>query len=342
MTAPAIFMSDRFHTRDLSRRKAAAVAVLAVLAGFMTGRPAAAEPYPARPIKIISPFSAGGPPDALVRLVAQRLAERLGQAVAVENRPGGGTTIANKAAAAAEPDGYTLLQTNSALAYAATLHPNAGYDPVKSFAPVASLASWSHLLVVPAGVPAGNVGELIAYARANPAQFNIGFPLGGPPQVLAELFRTAAGAPLNAIPYRQTPQLIGDLLAGRLQAFFGAGASLVSLVQKGRLKALAYTGTTRYAALPDVPTVIECGLPQLALNPSDWTGIVAPAGTQEDVIARLNREIDALLRSPDIQAGIRRQGGEAMITSPQEFAAFLAIEAKKWPPLVAAARMQAE
>jgi tripartite-type tricarboxylate transporter receptor subunit TctC len=301
-----------------------------------------ADPYPARPIKIISPFSAGSPPDTLMRVVAQRLAERLGQGVAVENRPGGGTTIATKAAAAAEADGYTLLQANSALAYATTLHPNSGYDPLTSFSAVAPLASWSHLLVVPADVPAATAQELIAYARANPAQFNIGFPLGSPPQVLAELFKTASGAPLNAIPYRQISQLIADLLAGRLQAFFGAGANLVALVQKGKLKALAYTGTARYTALPDVPTVTESGLPQLALNPSDWTGILAPAGTPSNILGKLNAEISQILQSPEVQTNIRQQGGEPMITSSQDFAAFIAAEAKKWPALVAGAGMAAE
>ncbi len=329
---------------DVARSRrvgAAAAAVLGIVAFLVNGR-GWAESYPTRPIKMISPFSGGSPPDALARLVAQRLAERLGQGVAVENRPGGGTTIATRAAAAAEPDGYTLLQANSALAYATTLHSNAGYDPLTSFSAVAPLASWSHLLVVPADLPAATVQELIAYARANPAQFNIGFPLGSPPQVLAELFKAASGARLNAIPYRQTSQLIGDLLAGRLQAFFGAGANLVSLVQKGKLKALAYTGTARYTALPEVPTVVECGLPQLALKPSDWTGILAPAGTPSDVIAKLNLETNQVLQLPDVQASIRRQGGEPMITSPQEFAAFLAAEAKKWPPLVAAAGMAGE
>jgi len=324
-----------------SRRCKAAAIVAGVVAFLMFDR-AWAEPYPSRPIKIISPFSAGSPPDALARLVAQRLAERLGQGVTVENRPGGGTIIATKAAAAAEPNGYTLLQANSALAYAPGLHPNVGYSPSTSFSTVAPLASWSHLLVVPADVEAANVQELIAHARANPGQFNIGFPLGSPPQVLAALFKTASGAPVNTIPYRQTSQLIGDLLAGRLQVFFGAGANLVALVQKGKLKALAYTGTTRYAAFPDVPTVVECGLPQLALKPSDWTGIVAPIGTPSDVIAKLNVRINDVLQLPDVQASIRQQGGEPMITSPQEFAAFLATEAKKWPPLVAAAGMEAD
>lgn len=309
-------------------------AAIALAAGAMTIESAAAQAYPARPIKIISPFSAGSAPDAVARLVGQRLGDRLGQSVAIENRPGAGTTIATKAAATAEPDGYTLLQTNAALAYASVLYPNAGYDPFKSFAPVATLANWSHLLVVTAGVPADTVEDFVAFAKAKPGQVNIGFPLGSPPQVLAELFKASAAAPFNTVPYRQVSQLMADLLSGRIHAFFGAGASLVSLVQQGKLKALAYTGTSRYAALPLVPTVAEAGLPQLALNPSDWTGVVAPVGTPPAVIDTLNVAIKDSLGAVEVRAGIAQHGGEVSLSTPSQFAAFLAVEIKKWPPLV--------
>ena len=294
----------------------------------------AAQGYPSKPIKIISPFSAGSAPDALGRLVGQQLSDRLGQSVTVENRPGGGTTIATKAGSVADPDGYTLLQANAALSYSTVIYPNAGYNPIGSFAPIAMFGSWSHLLVVPASLPVNSLQELIAYAKVNPNRINIGFPLGQPPQVLAELLRTSSGAPMNSVPYRQVPQLISDLLGDRIQAFFGAGAGLVSLVQQGKVKVLAYTGVTRYPTLPQVPTVIEVGLPQLALNPSDWTGIVAPAGTPAKIVDTLNAAINSSLKSSEIQASIAQQGGEAQVVSPQQFAAFLAAESKKWPPLV--------
>ncbi len=308
--------------------------VLGIAVGAVPVGGAMAGTYPSKPIQIISPFSAGSAPDALARLVAQRMSERLGQNITVENRPGAGTTIATKAGAGAEPDGYTLLQVNAALAYSPVLYPNPGYDPLKSFAPVAPLASWSHVLAVSASVPAGSLSELIAYAKANPNQLNIGFPLGQPPQVLAELFKLRSGAPLNSVPYRQVSQLMADLLGGRVQLFFGAGSGLVSLIQQGKLKALAYTGVARYPALPQVPTVAEAGLPQLALNPSDWTGILAPAGTPGEAIATLSAAISASLGLPEVQAAIAQQGGEARIAQPQEFAAFLAGEVHKWPPLV--------
>jgi tripartite-type tricarboxylate transporter receptor subunit TctC len=318
--------------------------VAAILVAFLGlgVHDATSETFPAKPIKIISPFSAGSAPDALARIVAERLAGQLGQNVAIENRPGGGTVIATRAAAAAEPDGYTLLQANAAFVYSSLLHTEPGYDPVKSFTPVATVAAWSHVLVVPAKLPADSIQDLIAHAKANPGRVNIGFPLGSPPQVLAELLKAVSGAPFGVISYRQVPQLMSDLLAGRIQGFFGAGSALVSLVEQGRLKALVYTGPIRLAALPNVPTVIESGLPQLALNPSDWTGILAPAGTPSDIIKKLNVAVNASLALPPLQAGIRQQGGEPTIGSPSEFATFLSAEVKKWPPLMKTAGLKAE
>ena len=222
------------------------------------------------------------------------------------------------------------------------LYPEPGYDPVKSFAPVATLATWSHFLFVAADVPANTVEELVAFAKLNPGKVNIGHPVGVPPQVLTEIFKTVSGAPFNSVPYRQAAQLRADLLAGRIQAYFSAGAELVALVQQGKLKALAYTGVERHPDLPQVPTVIEAGLPQLALNPSDWTGIVAPAGTPPAVISTLNAAINESLHAPEVRANIARQGGTVKLTSPSEFAAFVAAEAKKWPPLVTAARLKAD
>jgi tripartite-type tricarboxylate transporter receptor subunit TctC len=319
---------------------AASAAMLALSWGAIDS--ANAEPYPTRSIKIVSPFNPGGPPDALGRLVAQKLSERFGWNVVVENRPGAGTTIASRAVANADPDGYTLLQVNATLAYAPVLYPDPGYDPVRSFAPVATFATWSHLLVVPADVPANTVAELVAFAKANPDKANIAFPPGTPPQVLAEILRSASGAPFTAVPYRQLAPLRADLLAGRVQANFSAGSDLVAMVRQGQLKALAYTGRERYADLPHVPTVVEAGLPELALDPGDWTGLVAPAGTPPAVIGALNTAINEVLDASDVRAAIARQGGTVKRTTPSEFSVFIAAEAKKWPPLVMAAKLKAD
>lgn len=316
--------------------------LLALLVVGIAISSANAENYPARSIKIVSPFNPGGPPDALGRLVAQKLSERFGWNVVVENRPGAGTTIATRAVANAEPDGHTLLQVNATLVYAPVLYADPGYDPVKSFTPVATFATWSHLLVVPADFPANTIAELVAFANANPEKVNIAFPPGTPPQVLAQILKSTSGGSFNAVPYRQLASLRADLLTGRIQANFSAGADLIDLVRQGQLKALAYTGRDRHADLPKVPTVIEAGFPQLALDPSDWTGIVAPAGTPAVILNALNAAINEILGWSDVQANIARQGGTIKRTTPDEFAAFVAAEAKKWPPLVAAAKLKAD
>jgi tripartite-type tricarboxylate transporter receptor subunit TctC len=262
------------------------------------------------------------------------LAGRLGQSVTVDNRPGAGSTVGTKAAATAEPDGHTLLQVNSAFAYAQVLYPNTGYDPLTSFSPVASIASWSLLLVVNANLPASTPAELIAHAKARPGEINIGHTLGSPPQVLAEMFKKISGAPLNTVPYREVSLLTSDLLSGRIHVFFGGGAGLVDLVRQGKLKALASTGATRSRSLPSVPTVIESGFPLLAFNPTDWAGIVAPAGTPRTAIDRLNRAISDSLADPEVRAAIATQDAETRISSSSEFAAFIATEVGKWPARV--------
>jgi tripartite-type tricarboxylate transporter receptor subunit TctC len=302
---------------------------------------AAAQPYPNNPIRIISPFSAGSPPDALGRLVGQKLTERLGQNVTIENRPGAGTTIASRAGASAKPDGYTLLQVASTLAFASVLFPNPGYDPIKSFSPVAGFASWSLLLFVAPDVPASSVQDLIAHAKANPGQINIGAPLGSESHVLAETFKSVTGAPFNIIPYRQFSQLTADLMAGRIHALFNTSPALVSLARDGKLKALAYAGATRSPALPQVPTVTEIGLAQLA-SIQVWLGIVAPAGTPPEAIKTLNTAINQALASSEVQATFAKLGWDAKIATPQEFATFLASEVQKWPRLVKEAGLKPE
>jgi tripartite-type tricarboxylate transporter receptor subunit TctC len=318
----------------LAGYKYAALALTALTTCIMSASSVAAQPYPAKAINLILPFSVGSPPDTLGRRIGQCLSAGLKQSVIVDNRPGGGTTIATRAAATAAPDGYTLLQVNSALAYAQELYPNPGYDPIKSFSPVANLASWSLRLVVNAGLPVGTVQELINHAKENPGQVNIGHTFGSPPQVLAETFKKASGAPFNTIPYRQVQQLMADLLGGRVQAFFGNGAGLTALVKQGKLRALATTSPTRDSALPDVPSIVEAGFPLLAFNPTDWTGIVAPAGTPPAIVNTLNAAINSCLESPDARSSLLQQEAEARILSPSEFGAFLADEVRKWPPRV--------
>jgi len=303
---------------------------------------AAAQSFPNKPIRIISPFSAGSPPDAFGRLIAQQLAGSLAQSVVVENRPGAGTTLGTKAGAMADPDGYTLVQVNAALNYAPVIYPNPGYDPIKSFIPVALLANWSHVLAAHSSVAANSLQELIAYAKANPGKLNIGFPLGNPPHVLTAMLRMEAGVDLNSVPYRQTPQLVTDFVSGRLHLYFTAGEPLASMIREGKVKAYAVTSASRDPVLPNIPTMAEAGLPQMTVSPSDWTGLLAPAGTPPEVVAKLNAAINDAVKSPETGAMLTKLGWSTKVSTPQEFAAFVSADAGKWLPTVKAAGLKGD
>jgi tripartite-type tricarboxylate transporter receptor subunit TctC len=325
-----------------SLRLLGSAAALAAGLGFAVIGTADAETYPTKPIKIISPFSAGSPPDAFGRLIAQQLAVSLGQSVVVENRPGAGTTLGTKAGAMADPDGTTLLQANAALTYAPDMYPNSGYDPVKSFAPVALLATWTHVLSAHSSIAANNLQELLAYAKANPGKLNMGFPLGSPPHLLSEMLRMETGADFNSVPYRQTPQLVSDFVAGRVQVYFNAGEPLATMIREGKIKAYAVTGASRDANLANVPTMAEAGLPRMTVNPSDWTGLLAPAGTPPAVIQKLNAAINDAVKSAETQAALAKLGSGSKLVTPQEFAAFVSADAAKWPPIVKAAGLKVD
>lgn len=277
-----------------------AAAIVLALTGEWAAAKAAS--FPNRTVRIISPFSAGSPPDVFGRLVAQRLSVVLRQNVFIENHPGAGTTLGTKIGALSEPDGYTLIQVNAALTYGQMLYPRATYDPVKSFAPVALLASWTHILVGHPSLAPDNLRDLIAYASARPDTLSIASPAGTPPHLLAHMLRVQTGAQLNDITYRQAPQLVGDLTAGRVQLYFSAGEPVVSMVRQGKLKAFASTGAAREAALPEVPTMAEAGFPNMTVDPSDWTGLLAPAGTPLSVIATVHGAVASALKNPQVTA----------------------------------------
>jgi|SRR5262245_31154045 len=322
--------------------RAARILAIALWAVALAPGAAHAQVYPSRTIKLIVPFTPGSPVDAAARVITQHLQARLGQSIIIENRPGGGTTIGTKAVVTAAPDGYTLLFIGPNIAYAPVLHPNLDFDPLKSLVPVATAVTWSHVLVVAQGVPAKSMAELIAYAKANPGQLVFGFGLGTTPHILGETLRQATGIDLANIPYRGGEQARTDLLGGRVHINIAPTASLLPLIQDGKARPLAFTGPTRSPDLPDVPTMIESGLPQIGFNPDVWLGMLAPVGTPAAVVDKLNAEINESIKSPAVQAAFAKLGFEPMITSPQEFAAFLAVEARKWPPLLRAAGLKAE
>jgi tripartite-type tricarboxylate transporter receptor subunit TctC len=312
----------------------------AVLTIGLCSTPADAQTYPSRPIKVIVPYTPGSPVDVLARVVTQPLSARLGQSIVIDNRPGAGTTIGTKLAANSDPDGYTLLVGATSFILSFLLYQNLDYDPVKSFQPVAMLAHSPQVLVVAPSVPAATVHELIAHAKANPGKLNFGFGLGTLPQILGESFKAVTATDIASIPYKGGAQAITDMLGGRIDMNFGTTATLLPLIQQGRIRALAVTTQTRSKDLPDVPTMIESGLPQLALIFS--AGVLAPAGTPADIIGRLNAEINDAMETPELIAAMAKLGFEPRIWSPQDYGAFLADEMRRWPPIVRAAGVKAE
>src|SRR5262245_2167198 len=325
---------------SLSRRWAhtSRIVVLAFANIVGVSSPAAAQTYPTKTIKMIVPFTPGSPVDASARAIAQHMQARLGQSIVVENRPGAGTTLGAKSVASTDPDGYTLLYTSNGHVFG--LYDNPGYDTVKAFASVASVATWSQLMVVAPGIPARTVAELVAYAKANPGKVTFGFGLGTPPQIMGEYLKALTGADIVSVPYRGGVQAITDMLGGRIQMYFGPVLNLLPHIQGGKVRPLATTRHERYPELPDVPTMAEAGYPQLELNA--WTGILAPAGTPSAVVDTLNAAVNDGLRSAELQKSFAGMSFDTKVMSPAEFAAFFAAEAQRWPPIIKAAGIKPE
>ncbi|HEY2137943.1 MAG TPA: tripartite tricarboxylate transporter substrate binding protein [Xanthobacteraceae bacterium] len=304
----------------------------ALAATGLLGRVSRAATYPDRPIKLVVPYPPGGPIDTTARIVAQQITLRVGQVV-VENRPGGGATLGAKSVAAAEPDGYTLLFGSSgSLCVAPALYSNADYDPIKSFAPVARVALLPHVFVVAPAVPATTPAEFVAYAKANPGKLNYGAALGTPPHLLGTLFRAKAGIDIVYVPYKGSAQSVTDLLGGQTQMTIDGLTGLYPLIQDHKVRALAMASTTRWPALPDVPTLIESGYPDFNLDA--WTGVVAPAGTPPEIVARINAAINDGLESSEAKQSLVKISALAKPGTPADFAAFLAAELPKWAATV--------
>jgi tripartite-type tricarboxylate transporter receptor subunit TctC len=299
-----------------------------------------AQPYPGAVIKVILPFTPGSPVDVIARVIMQHLQARLGQTVIVENRPGAGTTIGAKAVATAAPDGTTLLFIGPNLGYYPVLFPNVDFDPGKSLVPVATLVTWSHVMAIAPSVPAKNVAELVAYAKANPGKLAFGFGLATMPHILGEAFRKATGIEIVSVPYRGGEGARADLLGGRIHINIAPVPQMLPLIHEGKVRPIAYTGARRSPDLPDVPTMSESGLPQVGFNPDVWMGLFAPAGTPTAIVDKLNGEVNEVLKSAEMASTLARLGYEPKITTPAEFAAFFAAELRKWPPLLSAAGLK--
>jgi tripartite-type tricarboxylate transporter receptor subunit TctC len=269
----------------------------------------------------------------VARLIAPPLTTQLGQSVVIDNRPGGGTSIGVKAVLAAEPDGYTLMISNSPTHFIGPLaNKSLSYDPLKDFTPVAPIASGGLMLVIAPEVPAATIKEFVAYAKANPGKLNFGFGQGTLPQLVGEMFKHATGTQIANIPYRGGVQAVTDMLGGRVQMNVGTISTLAPLVREGKLRALAVTSATRNPELPDVPTMAESGLPEVASV--SYYGLLGPAGMPADAVRRINGAINESLKSPELRAAITRVGFEPHGGSPEDFEALLASELKAWGPIV--------
>ena len=287
------------------------------------------------------PFPPGGPIDTSARVVAQILQNGLGQTVVIENRPGAGSTIGVKAAAVADPDGLTLLYGSSgSLAIAPALYPNVDYDPIKSFATVATVALLPHVFVVPQHVPAKTLPEFIALAKENPGKMNFGSSLGTPPQLLSFLFKHKTGLDLHYIPYKGSAQSITDMIGGETHMTIDGLITLMPLIREGKLRPLGMARAERWPDLPDVPTMGELGLSDFTVDA--WTAVLAPAGTPREIVVKLNTVINEGLRSQETKTALARLNSIAKTTSPEEFSRFLSDEVPKWAALVKLAGAKAE
>jgi tripartite-type tricarboxylate transporter receptor subunit TctC len=301
----------------------------------------AAQAYPNRPIKVIVPFPAGGPPDTLARLIGNDISARLGQTVVIDNRPGAGATIGTRVVANAEPDGYTLLfASTTSLSIGPALFKNLDYDAGKSFAPVASVSLGAMVVAVNANVPAKTVAEFVAHAKANPGRLHNGAGVASPPHIAWGLFTLTTGTNIVFVPYRSMVQAMTDLVSGQIQIMIDGIGSLLPHIRDGRVRALAVTGERRSPDLPDVPTMIESGYPGFLL--SFWTGVLAPAGTPAPIIGMLNGAINDGLSSAETKESLAKFNVEPNIASPVEFGAFLAAEARKWAEIIKATNIKVE
>jgi tripartite-type tricarboxylate transporter receptor subunit TctC len=313
------------------------VALAAVAVAELAADIAAAQTYPVRPIRMVVGFAPGGPADVMARLIGQRMTITLGQPIVVENRAGAGGTIAARYVAESEPDGYTLLLGNtSTLVISPLMYKNVGYDARKAFAPIARLGTTSDILVTNPKFPAKSLGELIAYAKANPGKLNYSTPgIGTPPHLIGEMLKLRAGVEIVHIPYKSGGQSIQAAIAGEVQFTFENPAVALPLVQGGVARALAVTSEARHPQAPDVPTMVEAGLPDFVSV--SFTGVVGPAGIPANIVARLNSVINESLQSPDVAATLTKLAVDVQPGTPAQFGAFLSEEMAEMTPVVKAA-----
>jgi tripartite-type tricarboxylate transporter receptor subunit TctC len=309
-------------------------------AGVCLAAPAAAADYPSRPIRLVVGFAAGGPTDIFARVMGQHLAQRLGQQVIVENRPGGGGNTATEAAISAAPDGYTVLVVATANAINTSFYRKLPFDFMRDIVPVAGLARISYVMALHPSVPAKTVAEFIAYAKANPGQINFASGgVGSSNHLAGELFKANTGINIVHVPYRGNAAAYADLISGRIQLIFADIGSSLAHVKSGALRGVAVTSRTPLPSLPGVPTVAET-VP--GYEASAWYGFGVPKGAPREIVEKLNREVNEGLKDPVVLARFRELEGEPLVFAPGEFASFMTAEAKRWGHAVEASGVRGD
>jgi tripartite-type tricarboxylate transporter receptor subunit TctC len=315
------------------------VLLLGLLAASVAG--IAQQAYPNRPVKIIVPFAASGPADNYARFMAQRLQEALGQNFVVDNRPGAGSIIGTDAVAKSAPDGYTLLMMSNTQTVNESLIPVRPFNLLKDFVPIAPINYSDLVLVAHPSVPAQNLPELIKYAKANPGKINYASSGNGTPYHMAgELFKYMAGVNMTHIPYKGSAAARTDVLSGQVDVMFDAVTTMTENIKAGKVRGLATTGRTRSTVAPELPTVNDDGVPKY--EALIWLGMMAPAGTPDAIVQRLNTEINKIVNAPDVKATWAKQGAVAMSMTAPAFAKYVADDVAKWATIVKASGAKAD
>ena len=325
----------------MSIRNTLAALVTAVVAAAANAQAA----WPAKPIHIVVPFTPGGSTDILARSIGAELNKAWGQAVIIDNVPGAGGSLGADRVAKAPADGYTLLMGHiGTLAVTPSIYPKLPYDPIRSFAPVAWVARVPNVLVVNPKVKAANLAEFLALARSQPGRLNYASGGNGSAAHIAmEYLKLKSGTFMVHVPYRGTAPAVNDVIAGQVDAIFTGAPAVMPFVKSGQLRALAVSSPKRLQSLPDLPTVAESGIKELAGFEADqWYGIVAPAGTPQDVVAKLNAQINASLNAPAMKSRLQAEGAEATPATPEVFGRLIASEIERWRPVVKAGKVRPE
>jgi tripartite-type tricarboxylate transporter receptor subunit TctC len=337
------FERRRFSGRTLVKRAmvtAFSAAALVLLAGAAAS-PLLAQTYPNKPIRFIFPFPPGGPTDILGRIIGQKLADRLGQPVVPENKPGAGANIGLEIGAKAKPDGYTITLASPSLAISPTLYKKLNYDSVKDFAPISLVAEIPNVLLVPSSSPIKSLKELIAYAKANPGKLNFGSGgIGTSNHLASELLKTLAQINIVHVPYKGSNQAMIGMMGGEVGMVVVGIPPSQAQIKAGKVRALAVLSEDRLPAFPNIPTAKEAGIDNFEVT--TWYGILAPAGTPRDIVARLNGELVKIIAMPDTKEKMQNAGFEPLSSTPEKFAEFVKTEIVRWGKVIRDANISVE